>query len=58
MTLYIKKVCADLTEWLRCQTANLMGYARTGSNPVVCDYNIHLQSFEFSKLNLFFLEIG
>ena len=38
-----------MTEWLRCQTANLMGYARTGSNPVVCDY-IHLH--EFSKLNL------
>ena len=25
----------DLSEWLRSLTANQVGYARTGSNPVV-----------------------
>ena len=28
---------AVVSEWLRSQTRNLMGYARTGSNPVACE---------------------
>ena len=28
---------AAVSEWLRSWTRNPMGYARTGSNPVVCD---------------------
>lgn len=26
-----------MTEWLRCLTANQVGSARTGSNPVLCE---------------------
>ncbi len=32
----------SLSEWLRRQTRNLLGFARTGSNPVAVEINFRL----------------
>ena len=41
---------AAVSEWLRSQTRNLMGYARTGSNPVHSDF-FFFYSFFYLLIN-------
>ena len=45
----------NLSEWLRRQTRNLLGFARAGSNPAVVDFLLQYQtilpSFIFNKHN-------
>ena len=43
--VYIREEMQDnLSEWLRRQTRNLLGFARAGSNPAVVEFLLFLYS--------------
>jgi hypothetical protein len=43
----------EVAEWLRRWTANPMGSARVGSNPILVDILKHFRSFKKWSQNLF-----